>query len=78
MAPTDGFSKITKTVTWELRRAWSSPKCAITKKVIWPWHTAWRRRIDTGLNYKAFVSDDIWVTEEQYLILKLTGNEDNV
>ena len=35
-------------------------------------------RIETGYDYKAFRSDDIWGTEDKYIILKITGEADNV
>ena len=78
MAPRSSYPQLTKTTTWSLQRAWESPTCVVTKKVIWPWHMAWRKRIDTGYDYKVFRSEDTWVSEDSYLILKLKGELDNV
>ena len=78
MAPRDSWPRKTTVTKWTLERAWKSPTCEITKKIIWPWHMAWRRRTDTGWDYLIYGTKDIWLTEDQYLITKLKGELDNV
>ncbi len=75
MAPQSGFPTFTSQTTWSLRRAWSSPSSTVTGKVIWPWHMAWRKRIDTfwGGKVQPQTVQDVWVTEAEYLVLKLKG-----
>jgi len=52
----------------------------VTGKVIWPWQLAWRKRIDTfwGNNIQPGTVKDKWVTEDEYLVLKLKGETENV
>lgn len=78
MAPQLSWPRETEEITWTLERAWSSPKCRITKKIIWPWHMAWRRRKDFFYDGSVYASVDAWLTEDQYLITKLKGELNNV
>jgi len=80
MAPSSGLPRYTSSTTWSLQRPWSSPSSAVSGKVIWPWNMAWRRRIDTfwGNNIQPGTVKDKWVTEDEYLVLKLKGEIENV
>jgi hypothetical protein len=34
---------------------------------------AWRRRMDTAFGNEIICSEDEWITEDEYLVLKLKG-----
>lgn len=77
MAPGCIYPTYTSQTKWTLMRAWPSPSSMVSGKVIWPWHMAWRRRKDTmyGGVIQPGVDEtkDEWVTEDEYLVLKLKG-----
>ena len=74
MAPGSGFPTYSSQTVWSLQRPWSSPSSAVSGKVIWPWNMAWRKRKDTffGGNIQPGSIDE-WVTEDEYLVLKIKG-----
>ena len=74
MAPTDSFPAYKTQTVWSLRRAWSSPTSVVSGKTIWLWNMAWRKRKDTlwGGDIQPGSYDE-WVTEDEYLVLKLKG-----
>jgi len=75
MAPTSGLPRYTSQTIWTLQRPWSSPSSMVSGNVIWPWHMAWRKRKDTfwGGTIQTSTEKDEWVTEDEYLILKIKG-----
>lgn len=75
MAPRSGLPERFNRVTWSLRRPgiWATPRCTMTNQIIWPWTKAWRRRMDMGYGQEVFSTYDEWVTVDQYLLLKLKG-----
>ena len=74
MAPSSGLPNYTSRAGWTLRRAWSSPSSMVSGKIIWPWHMAWRKRKEWfwGETIQPGTKDE-WVTEDEYLVLKLKG-----
>ena len=58
-------------VSWTLRRAWSSPTCRSTNKIIWLWHMAWCQQTDYLYGGETYSTTYKWVTQDQYLLLKL-------
>ena len=74
MAPTSGLPSYSSQTVWSLRRAWSSPSSMVSGNIIWPWHMAWRKRKDTLWGGTILPgSVDRWVTEDEYLVLKIKG-----
>lgn len=74
MAPTSGLPVYTSRTVWSLRRAWPSPTSVVSGKTIWFWNMAWRRRMDTLWGGEVQPGSlDEWVTEDEYLVLKLKG-----